>query len=497
MRTSNYTIYVDLPDDPENVLLVHGYTGAYDRVSKKVANFVRSIESRKPFKPLYGSWSPEPVVDEAQHLDDEHVKVLMKRGYLTSKSEEEEAHFFEKITDNLHHFKSRKMPDYVIMPTYSCNLRCHYCFQDHMRTDPKLKPLLRVMSKAMVDRILGALPEFEQMHGLEPDSGLSRNFILFGGEPLLAESRDSVAYLMARGAEIGPLRVRAISNCTDLHHYRDLLGPGKIDTIQVTLDGPSFEHDKRRIYADGSGSWERIAENIGMALALKVNISARMNVDRDNIYKLPQLAKEFVKYGWVESPHFSSYVAPIHPSNDKTDKKACLNSYKVDLAIKELRTQFEEMKYIGSPSDGLHHQVMSMLAGKHSGPNLKTSFCGAHTSMYVLDAFGDIYTCWERTGDKKHRVGYINADHSLTFEDERLKMWRDRTVVTNPTCKKCRFAFYCGGGCAVLAQNATGNYYTNYCDGFQNRFRATVAEAFVDFKGARDPAKVDAPMCEV
>jgi uncharacterized protein len=34
LRTSSYTIYVDLPGDASQVLLVHGYTGAYDRVSR-------------------------------------------------------------------------------------------------------------------------------------------------------------------------------------------------------------------------------------------------------------------------------------------------------------------------------------------------------------------------------------------------------------------------------------------------------------------------------
>ena len=30
--------------------------------------------------------------------------------------------------------------------------------------------------------------------------------------------------------------------------------------------------------------------------------------------------------------------------------------------------------------------------------------------MYVLDAFGDIYACWERTGDPSMRIGTITGD---------------------------------------------------------------------------------------
>jgi hypothetical protein len=37
LRTSNYTIYVDLPGNEEEMLLVHTYTGAFDRVSRRLA----------------------------------------------------------------------------------------------------------------------------------------------------------------------------------------------------------------------------------------------------------------------------------------------------------------------------------------------------------------------------------------------------------------------------------------------------------------------------
>ena len=101
--------------------------------------------------------------------------------------------------------------------------------------------------------------------------------------------------------------------------------------------------------------------------------------------------------------------------------------------------------------------------------------------MYVLDAFGDIYACWERTGDPKIRIGHIDENSEVIFNEELNQTWRNRTVITNPTCRKCRYAFSCGGGCAVMAMNHKGKFHTNYCDGFANRFRASVAEAYQDF----------------
>jgi uncharacterized protein len=50
-HASSYNIYVDLPDNPEEMLLVHGYSGAYNKVSRHVATYVRSLEVGRPPDP--------------------------------------------------------------------------------------------------------------------------------------------------------------------------------------------------------------------------------------------------------------------------------------------------------------------------------------------------------------------------------------------------------------------------------------------------------------
>ncbi len=56
MRTAgSYTIYVDLPENQQEIARwLHGYTGAYDRVSRPVASFLRSREAKRaPRAPLW------------------------------------------------------------------------------------------------------------------------------------------------------------------------------------------------------------------------------------------------------------------------------------------------------------------------------------------------------------------------------------------------------------------------------------------------------------
>src|ERR1700712_5739382 len=112
LRTSSYTIYVDLPGNEEEMLLVQTYTGAFDRVSRRVATYVRSLEAGRPPKPLYGDWTPEPAsVDEAGESAtpaDETIDVLRRRGYLTPMSREEEEEFFTRYVEKLHGLHLRR-----------------------------------------------------------------------------------------------------------------------------------------------------------------------------------------------------------------------------------------------------------------------------------------------------------------------------------------------------------------------------------------------------
>ena len=489
LRTSSYTIYVDLPGNPEEMLLVHGYTGAHDRVSRRAASYLRSREVRHPPKPLYGDWTPEPALDgEVAAPSDEVIATLKQRGYLVALTPEEEEALFVKIASRHHHGSIRQMPNYVLMPTYQCNLRCPYCFQDHMRTDPAHAHLLRTMDRPMVDRIVEGMRNIDAAHGIEPGGAAgadaTRSIMLFGGEPLLAESRPSIEYFMARVREQQATRFRAVTNATDLEAYEDLLGPDDISWLQVTLDGPPAEHDQRRIYADGSGSFEKIAANITMALERGVETSIRLNIDRGNIDQLPALADEFHARGWAEHAGFRAYVAPINAGNQKVDPRRLYNSWQLARAMQKLAQSYPRVASMASPDDARQHRVQRLFTGTGSGagskpPEYRTAFCGAHTTMYVIDAFADIYACWEKTGDPGLRIGHIDEGGAVWMNRAILERWRGRSVVSNPVCRKCRYATACGGGCAALAEEASGDAYTNHCDGFAKRFRASVAKAYL------------------
>ncbi len=499
LRTSSYTIYVDLPDSSSEMLLVHGYTGAYDKVSRRVANYLRTRDSRRPPKPLYGEWSPEPeVAQDTEPPPKEAIEALKKRGYLTASSPEDEEEFFARFAKGLHQRHSQRAPSYIFMPTYDCNLRCSYCFQDHMRTDDSFRHLLRTMTPQLIDRIFQSTAQLEAAHGLEPSPERRRSIGFFGGEPLMAESRAIVEHIMDQARALGPAEFWAVTNGTDLEAYDDLLGRDGISRLQITLDGPPREHDRRRIYADASPSYERIARNIDRALGRDTVVNVRLNIDRGNLQDLPELTRDLRSRGWHKHRDFSVYTAPINAVNDNTDHSRTLNSWQLDQALTEMREEHPDTWIIGRPDEAIRVRARQIFDG-HEGlvPQLRPSFCGAHDQMYIFDPFGDIYACWERTGEPKVRIARITEDGGIEFQHAVNTQWRSRSVASNPVCRRCRYALHCGGGCAILALGQRGKFHANYCDGFASRFRSSVADAYRAFAAGEEATHLHDRVCDL
>jgi uncharacterized protein len=282
----------------------------------------------------------------------------------------------------------------------------------------------------------------------------------------------------------------AVTNATELDAYEDLLSPELISNLQITIDGAPAAHDERRIYEDGRGSFAAIARNLRIALERGVFVS----VDRSNVVSLPELARTFADLGWTAFRNFTAYAAPVSDASRASGRRNELfNTWELREALEELAQAYPEMSAFQRVDDGLRMRALAILRGKANDAPAKVHFCGAHNGMYVFDAFADIYACWERTGDKNVRIGYVEPDGHVVLNDHRTGEWRSRNVASNSTCRKCRFALHCGGGCAVLAQGASGTLHANYCDAFGKRFRSKVAEAYIAFRSGN---VVDDPMLE-
>lgn len=466
MRTSSYTIYVDLPEGGET-LLVHGYSGAHDKVSRKVADFLRASEK--------GTAAKAPPLAPAT------LERLAKRGYLTSRSVEEEHAFLLTLAGKIGARERRGTPSFLFMPTYDCNLRCAYCYQSGLFPAREAGAARVPMTTAMLDRLFAALPAIEARHGFTPSEKAPRSIGFYGGEPFLRENRAIVGAIVERALALAPTRFAAVTNGSELDAFEELLGPGKISTIQITLDGPAAVHDARRVHADGSGSFEAIARNVTLALDRGVEVGLRIHVDRGSLDRLPELAEDAVRRGWTEPPRkLRPTIVPIDAMNETTPKESVVSRRELETRLAELRARHPVLARFPVREERLADRVRGVLDGRADAlAELRTTFCGAHTGMYVLDPRGDVYACWERTAAPGERIGRVLDGGVFVPEEETHREWRSRTIASNPVCSRCKYALHCGGGCAARALDERGSVNAPHCDEFAARFSAGVREAYL------------------
>lgn len=480
LRVSNYTIFVDVPGG--DVLLVHGYSGAWDLIAPEVASHLRALRRSEGFKPLTGNGFDTADSGAPHHtsLPERVCERLAKRGYVTELTADEEQARVSTIARELHGIAAHEPPSYVFALSYDCNLACPYCFQDALRSNPANASKLATMSTDMVDRIFAVMPEVEARHappGAPSASPPSRRITLFGGEPLLGRLHPLVEHTVSRAKSSGPSSIAAITNGTELQHFKDLISPDGISFLQITLDGSRDEHDRRRVGRARLPTFDRILDNVDLALSLGAQVKIRVNVDGSNLHSLPELAATMSARGWRESRLLSVYATPIHESAGSSHDACGFGSWHLSQTLVELAEAHASMRMIAGPDSPLKRRVREVLRGT-ADPlmSFQPAFCGAHTRIWVFDALGDIYACWERAGDVTARIGRLSANGTLVMNPPTLKMWRERTVASNPVCSRCPFAFYCGGGCALFAEMKNGTLHSNFCDDFARRFRTIALE---------------------
>ncbi len=441
MKTSKYVLSYQISE--ESTLLINTLTGAVDLVDSQVYRFLQS-----------------PDLGQGR-IDRSMIERLKKRGYLVESDAAEEARL-QMVADTFKN--SKKRLSFTICPTYSCNLRCTYCFEGELTHNGKA-----FMNTADVGLVFQAIDELMQTFGRES------TIELFGGEPLLPKTKPLVEKIFKETAKRS-LTIGIVTNGTYLDKFSDLLNANRdlIRSVQITLDGPQSVHDLRRKYADGKGTFASTRSAIDTLLKIQINTAVRVNVDRQNIDLVPELYSEFIKNGWVDNPHFLCNLSPVRDHAQKGNYDYFLSE---DKLVSEVFRLFENPAYKKVFQLNMLRNLAHIRSVLESGRPVQPMFhyCEANNlESMVFGPDGYIYACTEVMGDKEHAIGEFRP--TLKMYDEAVKLWNGRNVLAMGECKECDIALLCGGGCAYSALAVNGDINKPVC----NRVRETIL-AYLDY----------------
>lgn len=457
IKLSAYNIYTQIPDSQGELGIVNGISGETYTTRHEF------FKNKNNHQNMFDYQTLSPLLTQTE------TDLLLSKGILTDLSEEKERSQLIKMSAHMHTRQTKISPGYTILMSYECNFRCNYCYQ--MPLNAKVRK--ETMTKEMIDRILISIKTIEA--GKLKSNNFVRNFTILGGEALTEDNVHNVAYLINEANALGPSSFTAVSNCYDLDHYFDLLGPGKIAGIQVTFDGPEEVHDQSRVAKNRQPTFKKIADNVEEALNRNVQIRARVNLTYRNIHSLPELMTYFKNRGWLDKPNFSPYVADVHGKDiPGLPQENLLNLHSMHEILDQMKQ--ESMEKIVNGSNELRDTLLTHIHNHENISHLfKSAYCGAHANSIVFDAYGKIHTCWETDTTDDYVVGKLNADGQIEFYDHAMKHWHSRHVGEIDECSRCAYAFLCGGGCAVQAKKTNKDFFSQYCNGFQESLLPPVA----------------------
>ncbi len=377
-------------------------------------------------------------LEQGLEIDGEMTEYLLERGYLFKDRKS-----YEQSLENAYEEFQSEVKDaqvqLMLIPTYSCNLACTYCFQHGIDGKPKL------ISREIVDAFFDYAREEFANAKIKP-------FItLFGGEPLMNSKtqREIIEYIVAKCVEEG-YELSAVTNGYDFAEYADLLKRAKIKEIQFTLDGTQPIHDQRRMTANHKGTFERVLVGIEKAVAYGMPVNLRTVTDKQNIEDLANLAELLDAKGWLDLPPelFKTQIGRNYELFECYEKPEHLFS-QIELwaYVAKLAEQHPVMKKFHRPDFmGIRYLVDT---GEMYIPSFDT--CPAAKTEWVFDLYGDMYGCTASCGREDFKLGTYWPD--VTKNDAAIQSWKSRNVTNIEKCKTCKYDVVCGGGCGVVAAN--------------------------------------------
>ena len=208
----------------------------------------------------------------------------------------------------------KHITNYTILTTTDCNARCFYCYQ----LGVKRFPMTESAAHEIADYIARSC------------GGEKVNICWFGGEPLYNPRAIEIISADLKNSGLS-FQSRTVSNgfLLDEETAQKAVRDWNLRTVQITLDGTQEIYNRTKAYIDHpENAYARVLSNIEGALKAGINVSIRLNVDRNNAADILCLVDELAeRFGGnakiqVYAALLKDYHTPIHDFATQEEEKA-------------------------------------------------------------------------------------------------------------------------------------------------------------------------------
>jgi len=342
------------------------------------------------------------------------LATLSGMGFLVQNKAEENtniARYFDALKSNTARI------DATVLTTYACNFACPYCVENGVKAAVH-------MDEKTAARTVAYISDQVQEHRAE------KLFVSFyGGEPLL---NLKALRIVAEGLK-GYCGMHGLDFSFGITTNGALLTPELVEElleyglkgVKVTLDGFREFHDRKRPFANGKGSFDRIVENVYHAVEM-IDVDVGGNFDQENIASFPLLLDHLKELGLEKKLH----AVRFNPISETPQDRAGMP------VSSELGCVYAE------PSTAEHLVNLRRLAlerGFPVDPGVGVNACSmtANSAVFTVDPKGLIFKCPALVGHSEFEAGTIFTGETGSGAAEEL--WE--------RCRDCLYVPLCGEGC--------------------------------------------------
>jgi len=217
----------------------------------------------------------------------------------------------------------------------------------------------------------------------------------------------------------------------------NLLAKGRVDHVQITLDGPMQFHNKRRVLINGGGTYDVILKNLYRLTQMlpDIGITIRMNVSRGTTK-------------WQQWEQLLTDIAPIKDS--------------VSIYFDRVTpTRFSDKFCISHESFYPFYQgFMEMLQQQgfrvaHDCGTPGVAFCGAiPVDNWMISPQGFLSKCVTYVDRAEESLGKLHLDGTISLNSN-AATWLNFLPFRLDKCRECNVLPLCMGGCLIMPFDAS------------------------------------------
>jgi len=429
MKVSSFNIFIE-NKKYKNWLLFNTKTCSLLEINDDVKNYLDSDFDKMNHRIGDGFLNKE--------MEDE----LIECGVLVSENINEIQEAINDDNDSYERIRTKdNFIDLTVCPTLHCNLKCTYCYETYYGDSLNYG----IMNQSVQRKVIEAYEKHCIRNSINKNKQKTTDSITwYGGEPML--HMDVIQNIQTEINKLAKNHNRRIRNSITTNGIllnnknQEILRKVKIRDIQVSIDGPTEIHNKRRYFPkEPSHSFDIITDNL-KSLDEYFKVLIRINVDKENCGYLKELVDELVMNGVWPRKNISIEIANI---------KCQLNG-NLEFAIPhtkfaQIETEFRlyKLKIFNQQARDKNARLKMLF------PTLIKSGCrtAVNKNANVVGPQGEIYSCWSNVGNKKYVVGSIDDIIEGKDFEKKYEAVINKELRRKIECNTCKILPICSVVC--------------------------------------------------